>query len=954
MRAPRLVGRAHELAALRRMLGEARSGASSVVCLEGTPGIGKTALLRAAVAMARESDFTVVTAQASAIERDFPFAVVRQLFEPVIARASSAERMALLTGSAVHATQALTAEPPAPGIQVSPALLHATFHGLYWLTANLTASSPVLLAVDEVQWADAPSLRWLSYLLRRIESMPLVVLFTLTIGEEAAEAHLVTDLVNAAYRVRLDALAAEDVASLAEDVFGVDTDPDFAAACHAATGGNPFLIRELLYALEHEDVKPTAEAVPTIRELGPQALARSVTARLQRHALPVTALARAVAVLEECDLETAAALAELDPPVAADAARALVEMDVLTARPALAFNYSLVRKAVLYELAHTQRAAMHGRAAALLWRAHAPAERVATHLLRTCPLGEPWAVEPLRVAAAHALSQGAPRSAVSYLRRALREPAPDPVRRELRVQLALAEIHVDLPAVHRHIPDLLEQVENPDQVAFLARTLGRTLYEHDQYREAAEILERGVERIGRGHPAARNLEIGRLAMAFLVPDLAGERPLERLAALWPPEEGSPVDERFLAAILAYRWSWEATCSDQIVELARRAVRAGLSHQVEDPGAVSAAVCALLWADEAELAYRVCDEAAGELRRRGHQLFYAVTCAYRARIAARLGRLADAREDAQIALELFDGLSGNRARGSALVAVAALVEALTGLGELDAAEFTLAGRGLGDVVPEVWHGNYVLHCRGRLRMARGDVRGALADQLECGRRLLRWGVVNPALFPWRSEAALAHAALGEPVAAGRLAAEEVELARRWGRPRALGVALRAQGITRGGAEGARLLAEAAARLAEAGDRYEYARALADLGAALRVLGQRAEARRHLQKAIDLAEVCGAGGLADRARGELRALGARPLSGRACGPRALTAHEYRIAQLAAEGRTNREIAEAFFVTQRTVELHLTNVYRKLGITRRAQLATALAAVQESDSGGSVRSV
>jgi DNA-binding CsgD family transcriptional regulator len=182
-------------------------------------------------------------------------------------------------------------------------------------------------------------------------------------------------------------------------------------------------------------------------------------------------------------------------------------------------------------------------------------------------------------------------------------------------------------------------------------------------------------------------------------------------------------------------------------------------------------------------------------------------------------------------------------------------------------------------------------------------------------------------------------LGDREQARRLTTEEVALAHTWGAPRALSVALRTLGHVERGDKGLALLEQAVDVVANSPARLEHARARTELGAALHRPNRRSQAREHLRRALDLATRCGAGPLAARAETELRATGARPRRIALRGVESLTSSERRVAELAAQGPTNREIAQALFVTPRTVEVHLTNAYRKLGISSRSQLANAL---------------
>ena len=238
------------------------------------------------------------------------------------------------------------------------------------------------------------------------------------------------------------------------------------------------------------------------------------------------------------------------------------------------------------------------------------------------------------------------------------------------------------------------------------------------------------------------------------------------------------------------------------------------------------------------------------------------------------------------------------------------------------------------------GAWLLAARGRLRLAELRPAAALDDLLAAGELLGRLRSLSPTIAPWRSDAALAQLALGAKAEARALAAEEVALAEAFGAPRALGVALRAAGLAEDGTRGIELLRQAVAVLEGSAARLEHARAMADLGAALRRAGHRAESREILRPALDLAHRCGALALTERTRTELIAAGGRPRRLVLSGLDSLTPSERRVAQLAAAGLPNHEIAQHLFITTRTVEGHLTHAYQKLDITSREQLPAALA--------------
>jgi len=236
--------------------------------------------------------------------------------------------------------------------------------------------------------------------------------------------------------------------------------------------------------------------------------------------------------------------------------------------------------------------------------------------------------------------------------------------------------------------------------------------------------------------------------------------------------------------------------------------------------------------------------------------------------------------------------------------------------------------------------HFLQARGRVRLEVGRVDEALSDFLEVGAIATSLGIANPAYAAWQSQAALSLHRLGRRDEAQEHAAAEVELARTWGAPRPLGISLRVLGLIEGGASGERLLREAVDVLADSGAKLEHARALIDLGGSMRRANSRSDARDVLRRGVDLALQCGAAALASRGNEELAATGARPRSVVLSGVEELTASERRVAHMAAEGKSNKQIAQTLFVTPKTVEQHLGRTYRKLNINSRRNLAAALA--------------
>ena len=375
-----------------------------------------------------------------------------------------------------------------------------------------------------------------------------------------------------------------------------------------------------------------------------------------------------------------------------------------------------------------------------------------------------------------------------------------------------------------------------------------------------------------------------------------------------------------------------------VALARRAFAAGprtVPQPTELPWFAQASA-ALVWADAFDEAAPALDAGVAESRATGDCALFATSMAWRAWMLLRRGDLQGAAGDARTVLDAVDLPAPRLYR---TIATAVLVTTHTEQGDPDAAEAALRAFAPGEPT-RTQTGAVLLLARGHLRVAQRKLDAGLADIQAAGDVALRTGAVSPAYLLWRSAAALAQLALGEPDAALALAHEELELGRVSGSPRVLGAALRTAGVVTGGPEGEALLREAVATLEGAGVELESARALVDLGSLLRRSNRRAEARELLREGLDIAHRAGAARVADQAETELRATGARPRRAQLTGLDALTASERRVAELAAQGMTNREIAQALFVTARTVEGHLTQTFQKLDLRSREDLRVALA--------------
>ena len=926
-----LLEREGELELIAAQVGRVRGGEGGLLFVEAQAGLGKTELLRAAEEMGEAEGLRVLRARGSSLDRAFAFGLARQLLEREVA-----DDPELLTGGAEPAAAVFAS---VGGETRAEEGVFASLQGLHWLVVNLAARKPLLLLADDIHWADKASLRWLVFLAERVEDMEALLVVATRPAEPGADQELLDALIVApnVHVLRPAPLSAGATRTVVCERLPKAVDA-FSAACYRATGGNAFLLSELLGELADDGIDGTADEADKVLEFGSERVGRAIRRRLRRLPAEATAVARAAAVLGPgSPLDEVAAVAGTHVAVADRAAHALVGINVLAVKGALDFVHPVVRSAVYEQIPPLECQALHVEAAKVLTARGAESDRVARHLLPLPPSADLARVSVLRAAARGASARGDAGAAAHYLRRALEEPPGEEERGAVLFELGVAEAtDRQRDCFDGHLREAMVKTRDPGSRAQIALALGRAQASFGDFRASAEVLGDAVRDLGDPDgELGIALEAELLTLSFhefTSTELGAPHWERRFAQL---DAGGELDPSTLAclvmAIAASRGPAEAA-----IRLADRVLAA---HRFDQPNSVVAATVGngLIYAGAPSRGARFYDETIASATRRGSRLTVAWQLVMRSDASLRLGEIRRAEAEARSALELFEEGSGESAFAWG---TAHLLNALVARGALDEADELLRLGSVGPSPPPTLPVGLLLTARANLHLAQGRSTEALKDARAAG-NLMSATISNPGCCGWRSSAALALAALGRDREARAMVEQELADARRFGIPDAEGTALRTLGLVLGGAAGLEALRASVATLEDAEGRLEHARSVLELGAALRRAGQRAEARDVLREALDATARLGATGLADRAHEELVAAGARPRRDRRLlsGRESLTASEDRVAALAAEGLTNREIAQRLFVTVKAVQWHLRNVYRKLDVTSRGELPAAL---------------
>lgn len=910
-----LAERETELRVLTEMLAAGQAGDGGVALIRGATATGKTALLDACARAAEAAGSRYLGTTASRTERSVPLGVVTELLRSITLPASSAETVAQLLGDDLLSTALYES---GPGGHLDKQILQKIGKVLL----DLADERPLVIGVDDLHYADEPSLLCLAYLARRLRPARISLVFT-----ESASPHTVHPLVHTEIMtlpycrgIRLDLLSPPGVERLLRTRFESPAAQRLAAECHRLSGGNPLLVQGLMD--DHRSAGPSGPAhlVPG------DAYGQAVLSCLYRSGSPVVDTARALAVMGgPTEPAVLGEMLEFKPEAIDQANSALTRAGLLAGDW---FRHPALPDTILRHMIPNQRAALHADAARALHLHGAPEQELAGHLVAADGVQASWVVPTLRQAGEQALADGEIERAIRFLRAGL-EASTDPQGKlVLRYLLCGAEWLVDPASVQRHLPGLIDAVAAGTLDPGSAISLTACLLWHGRPEDAAALVG-AAERQG-GDSA--ELQCVRQWLGHVYPGMSRARTAGPAAEPDDVPAGTVAETHHgvssLITVLRRKADSRTLAkAEQLLQVPRL--------DVTTVAPTWTALAALVYADELDRANAWCEALVAEAEQRGAPLYKALFLALRSVVAFRTGRLGEAEEHARTALTTISLKSWGVVVGLPL---AGMLLATTALGKREEAT-AYYGMPVPPAMFQTPFGLHYLQARGHYHLASGRAHAALGDFQRCGDLMARWELDVPTFIPWRTDAAQALLTIGDTARARELAEQQLELPGVDSR-RTHGMSLRILAAATELRRRLPLLRKAVEILETSADQYELALTISDLSRAHWALGEPDKAQviesrtKHLTERYEHRPPP-AGLFPDLA-------GERQAATRADGIGTITRlsnAELRVAMLAAQGYSNRQISNELFVTVSTVEQHLTRVYRKLSVGSRAELSAEL---------------
>ncbi|MEV6694615.1 AAA family ATPase [Micromonospora sp. NPDC051196] len=896
-----LLGRETEISELRSTLDECvRRQRSQVVLLTGAVGSGKSSVLDAFGRDLMDGPALFLTSRgaAGAYRR---FGVIDRLLAGVPISPATKRWIADQLGDPTSAGPLPEPGDPITTSAGSDERVHgAVLQEISTALLEHAARRPVVIAVDDVHAADSASLHTLLYVVRRLRYAQAVVMMLLTESSTVQPRYPLfrAELLSQPHTTRL-VLPPLRHGALARMAGAVT--PDAAAAwadeCLTLTGGNPILAQALLES--RTNAGPESEA----------RFRRAVLDSLRRHEQVAREVAEALAVLDgPVPVELLSQVLDVDPAVANRALRVLAASGLVQNGQ---LRQQVMRRSILADMAPERRQRLHERAAATLDEHGAEPGEVAGHLLAADRAEADWAVTALQESAAQSLALGRPELASAYLGLAERAVPTGERRVDITAMRLTARWQMNPLDAAAELADLVDDAEAA--VPFL---LWQGRFDE-------------VDRLVGPSAPADAPGSARLLSAVVRPGNSPHRETwtRKVLAAGPPLASHAAREAL--TVLATSLLPEAHCD------VTGAAEQVLQRHHADGGSIgplTAPLMALIWAGRADRAAAWADVLLVRPPLRPVSSWHSVLLAIRAEAALRLGDLRGARQYAHQAWDAMPQAWGVAGAGP----LATLIQGATATNRADEARRWVAV----PVTPGMFEtplGLQYLGARAAHRLAMGQPDEAEADLLRCRDLMTAWRTDIAGIVSWRVELARVRLSVGDVADARRLLRDELDRSGAVDH-RTRGRALRLLAATSPPEERRVLLSDAVTHLQRVGDRMELAMALADTGRRLLTVREPVRARRLFRRAFHLAEECGATPLTQQLLREEPGV-AEPKSRNECGVDVLSEAERRVATLAAQGQTNRQISEQLFITVSTVEQHLTKAFRKLNVKRRAELAARL---------------
>ena len=937
------IEREAELQRIDALLADARARQGHAAVIEAPSGMGRSTLLAETRERATSLGMTVLEATGSELEVGYPFGTMLRLIDGWRMHASPEDRDTLFTGQARLAAPLLDDDAGTGTVSTEFSIIH----GLYWCLVNLSDMNPTVILIDDAHWADDESLRCLNYLVIRLADLPVVIVIAVRTGDTRADSSLVQHLIASTDfdPIRPGPLTLPAVATLLNTLSpALECTPDVLHRCREVTGGSPFLLHELAATIRTEGPAWLDSEPEHLESFAPDTVRRQVLHRLSQLGSAAVELARAFAILgTAARLDLAAQLAGLDEATAAAELDRLVAAQVLLDDPHPRYRYPMVRTAVREDLLPGQLAALHAASATLLHAAGESSEVVAHHLMLGLTVTDDWAIDTLSHAARAAGRKASPDAAIRYIRHAVRLCPPGPRQVDLLTELGLLEATTGaIHAAAERLERALSMMDDPAQQARSLYSLGVTLCRAGRFAEGCAALEQCTQIATDHHPqlAMQSEALWAFISYYLYDaDPRAMARLERLASTLAGHAAATTPERMVLGLRALRLSLTPGRTAEAAEMAQLTVEHGTeSRSAASPVVANIAILALTVTEHFTQALAVADELHSTARAQASLPAIAEAGFIRSMAQFGAGEVTEAWISAQSALETVDGWHGLKPMATGILGLC-LVER-DQLAEA-AALLTDAGAILSAIprdnpAPGAW----IHMAQGQLHLAQANPQDALTEFLAVGRVLAVCEATSPGVLRWSSAAGLAAHALGDLPMARRLVADELEAARSFGLRRAEANALRVSAVLEPDLQTRDALVQQALQLLEPYvPNLDLALTLIEQGRGLIDRGQLVEARAPLSLALSVSRRVGALTTSRVAREQLLAIGAKPRRTHTEGVRSMTPTELRVAEMAANGLTNREIAESLFLAKTTVSWHLRNVFRKLEIESRTDLKAAL---------------